>query len=333
MPKGAYFVKKIFIVAPGNWVSGGPEVLHQLGDVLNGEYRRAWMLYFPTETTHDIHHEFKRYNVSVASVQDVEPNSIVVLPEAYAPLIGRFPQAQIYFWWLSVDNFFVAAEHTRWGNLIGGSRLAKIQLRRIRRNVRQHIFQSDYARAFLESNSLAPTSHLGDYLAEEYIQAATKPRNGPRENILVYNPAKGAQQTDAVLQALKESGRPLPSIVPLIGMTRAEVCDVLGRSKVYIDFGGHPGKDRIPREAVALGASIIVNRRGSAANSVDMPIAEEFKIDDNRPEFAMLAAEKIHELMDDFERQAPRFDAYRQLIALEPTAFRHDAQSVFSTIL
>ena len=37
--------------------------------------------------------------------------------------------------------------------------------------------------------------------------------------------------------------------VPLIGMTTEEMRSCMSKSKVYIDFGNHPGKDRIPREA------------------------------------------------------------------------------------
>ncbi len=33
----------------------------------------------------------------------------------------------------------------------------------------------------------------------------------------------------------------MPDVVPLKGMTRDQVCELLGRAKVYIDFGEHPG--------------------------------------------------------------------------------------------
>ena len=331
MPKKAHCVKKIFVAAPATSVSGGPEVLHQLCAALNANGHQAWMLYYPTDRSWEVPSQFRRYEVSTATIKDVKPDSIVVLPETCAHLIGRFRRAQVYFWWLSVDYFFISAEHTRVGKRIGGARLAKIRLWRVRRHVRRHLFQSEYARAFLETNSLAPTSRLGDYLAEEYVEAAAKPPNGARENILVYNPAKGEEQTAAILRALEESGRPMPTVVPLTGMTRGEICDLLGRAKVYIDFGSHPGKDRIPREAAALGACVLTNRRGSAANSIDLPLPDELKIDDHNPEFATIAAEKIHQLMDDYEFHAAQLDAYRHSIALEPAAFLDDVRSTFPT--
>ena len=47
-------------------------------------------------------------------------------------------------------------------------------------------------------------------------------------------------------------------------MTPEQVVDLMSESKVYIDFGNHPGKDRIPREAVINGCCVITGVRGSA---------------------------------------------------------------------
>ena len=322
-------MKKIFIVASGNAVSGGPEVLHQLGDSLNRYGRRAWMVYHPFNKLHETPDAYRRYNVSPVRLDQVEPGSIVVLPEVSASLIDRFPTAQVYFWWLSVDRFFDQAAYTPPLGILGARLLVKIQLGTLRRRVAGHLYQSEYAREFLEAESFGPAARLGDFLADEYVQAATRSRQGPRENILVYNPAKGRQRTKAILRALAKSGRPMPQAVPLEGMTRDGVCELLKRAKVYMDFGGHPGKDRIPREAVALGACVLVNRRGSAANAVDVPISGDFKIDDRQRGFEKLAVEKIHMLMDDFEQLAPRLDDYRQSIALEPAGFLDDVNSAF----
>lgn len=250
------------------------------------------------------------------------------MPEVCATLIRRFPKAEIFFWWLSVDNFFVQARYTPMGRL-GAPLLSRVQLRKLPRQVAGHLYQSEYARQFLASRSLTPALHLGDYLAEEYVQAAAMPRQSSRENILVYNPSKGRKRTDLILRALSNSNDPTPQIVPIERMSRQEICALLRRAKVYIDFGGHPGKDRIPREAVALGACIIVNRRGSAANPVDIPIPPEFKIDDRWPGFEQLAVNMIHMLMDEYEQHAPRFDDYRQSIALEPQRFLDDACGLY----
>jgi len=47
---------------------------------------------------------------------------------------------------------------------------------------------------------------------------------------------------------------------------------------MYIDFGTHPGKDRIPREAALRNCIVLTNRNGAADNNVDVPIPNEYKI-------------------------------------------------------
>jgi hypothetical protein len=322
-------MKKIFIVAPGDLVTGGPELLHQLADALNRKLPRARILYYPFDRCFDTPEPYRRYHATPGRIEDVDPGSIVIIPEVYAKLADQFPGTTVYFWWLSVDRFDTSAGRTAIGRFIGARRFADIQISKLRQHVAMHLYQSDYARDFLQSASLCPNARLLDYLAEEYVQAITSPPKYRREDILAYNPLKGRRQTRTILRELEISCGALPHVVPLTGMTREQILETLGRAKVYIDFGGHPGKDRIPREAAAMGACIIVNRRGSAANPVDIPIPGDFKIDDREPGFEKLAVEKIKMLMSDFERQARRFDAYRQSIAREPAGFADDVRTVF----
>ena len=57
-----------------------------------------------------------------------------------------------------------------------------------------------------------------------------------------------------------------------------QVQAMLKKAKVYIDFGGHPGMDRIPREAALAGCIVVTNREGSAAFRQDVPIPSQYKI-------------------------------------------------------
>jgi hypothetical protein len=60
--------------------------------------------------------------------------------------------------------------------------------------------------------------------------------------------------------------------IALENLTTIEMKKLIGKSKIYVDFGNHPGKDRIPREA-AINA-------GSANNSIDLSINDEYKFED-----------------------------------------------------
>ena len=63
-------------------------------------------------------------------------------------------------------------------------------------------------------------------------------------------------------------GRPaLPAdvdFVPIRDMNKAQVRDALFGARLYIDFGHHPGKDRVPREAAVAGAVVLLREAGAA---------------------------------------------------------------------
>jgi len=117
--------------------------------------------------------------------------------------------------------------------------------------------------------------------------------------------------------------------MPIRGYTRDQMRDLLSRAKLYIDFGNHPGKDRIPREAAAMGACVIVNRRGSAGNMIDVPLPDAYKVDDEAEGFVADAVDKIRDVLADFDRHTRQFDAYRSRIASEHDEFDRQALALF----
>jgi hypothetical protein len=122
-------------------------------------------------------------------------------------------------------------------------------------------------------------------------------------------------------------------VIAVEKMSRDDVVNTLGRAKLYIDFGDHPGKDRLPREAAALGCCVLVNRRGSAANDQDIPIPAAYKVDDTRANFETSAARMIVDICARFSDHAANFDSYRAGIASEPTVFAAEIDRVFGTQL
>ena len=319
-------MKKVYILASSS-VTGGPEACHQLADALNRDVRRAWIVYTPFDSGQRVPQSFERYDVTPALRQDIRPGSIVVLPETCPQLVDQFPGSEVYFWWLSVDYFSSRGRILK--RTVPLRAVRRFRLDKLRRKVDCHLYQSEYAHDFLKSVDLHPCFRLSDYLAAEFIQPFDKSGVTRRENVLVYNPAKGMERTTQILRALERDPRPMPEVVALRGLTRDQIRELFERAKVYIDFGEHPGKDRIPREAVARGACILTNRRGSAANLIDVPVPEYMKIDDDAAGFEKIAADRIHSLMDDFPTETRYFDRYRQLIEGERAEFLRDARSAF----
>ena len=111
-------------------------------------------------------------------------------------------------------------------------------------------------------------------------------------------------------------------------MSRTQMIETLQRAKVYIDFGNHPGKDRIPREAAILGCCVITGKRGSAAFYEDVPISDEYKFDDKDENIYRI----IHRVRDCLENYAERdkdFEHYRRVIRDEPSKFIADLRKIF----
>jgi hypothetical protein len=101
------------------------------------------------------------------------------------------------------------------------------------------------------------------------------------------------------------------------------------KSKIYIDFGNHPGKDRIPREAAINGCVIVTNKKGAANNSYDIPINEEYKFED-----PIKGKEVFKDLVDniylDFEKHFQQFDFYRSKIKNEERIFEKELLIFYS---
>lgn len=315
--------RKVFIVTAGGVATGGPEVSHQLADALNRAGERAFMIYLPFGRRYDVPAPYRRYHAPLANIialEDVEPNSIVVVPETAAPAVTLWPRSDVYFWWLSRDYFDVSAN--------GRGRDPEAELEAIRPHVAKHLCQSDYARQFLISRGIGG-DRLGDPLRLEYREALTRPPDhGRRRNLVVYNPSKGMDRTQKIIDEL-HARRDAPEIIPITRMLPDEVMELLNQAKLYIDFGDHPGKDRLPRESAACGSCVLVNRRGSAVNPVDVHLPDEFKIDDETPGFERLVADKILALMDGFDEQQPRFDNYRKCIAQDSADWFEDVDALF----
>ena len=60
----------------------------------------------------------------------------------------------------------------------------------------------------------------------------------------------------------------------------------------YIDFGPHPGMDRLPREAALAGCVVVTNREGAANFDEDTPLPSQFK-------FRAFGVDRIYAMLKD----------------------------------
>ena len=116
--------------------------------------------------------------------------------------------------------------------------------------------------------------------------------------------------------------------VPLIGMTTEEMRSCMSKSKVYVDFGNHPGKDRIPREAAISGCIVITGKRGAAAFAEDVCIPETYKFDESCAKKEDIIS-CIRDCICNFDVHKVDFDGYRSYIRNEHQQFTADVKKIF----
>lgn len=314
---------KIFVCCPGGSVTGGPELLHQLVDALRQLGHDAYIAYYPFEKTHTKPSEYSTYDCPVSSIED-NVSALIVVPEVFTKIAKKVKKARVAIWWLSVDNYYQRKGHSWISDL--KMRITTLRRSRILLNKMKHLLhftQSAYAREFLEKNGISSLM-LTDYLATEHLCEKIPYLN--RSNIIAYNPKKGVKKTELLIKAYPEI-----KFVPIRGMTKAQVNELLSTAKIYIDFGLHPGKDRLPREAAMAGCCIITGLSGSAGNNEDISIPRKYKLNDNNQSFIKEFGLLAKSIFSDFEENSNQFKKYRKLIREEPSLFKKQVLEIFGT--
>lgn len=344
---------KVYVMMPSKNATGGIELLHQLIYRLRTDLNIDAYLYWPYDpASYYVAQVYLKYkNPIVYSVEDA-PSNFLIYPEAYGilPYVVKNKRIKKIMWWLSVDNFYVSMLvrtepiyfFQGFVNAISKYLYKKpiydipmsIQQRipqltnslRENRMVRQtdyHLCQSYYAHRFLTNAGVSDETiyYLSDYLDEDFLNIKTSESH--KENIVAYNPAKGYMFTKQIIK----SGSGI-TFVPLVNMSRKQVIDTLQSAKVYIDFGHHPGKDRIPREAAILGCCVITGKRGSAAIYQDVSIPCEYKYDD-KEEYTLSIIHKIKDCLGNYQERYTDFEHYRRVIKEELSKFITDLKNIF----
>jgi hypothetical protein len=212
-----------------------------------------------------------------------------------------------FMWWLSIDNGLRAV--TAFGGFDA-----------IRQAGFRHLAQCHYATEYLAGEGIVARP-LFDYTAPEHVVAADQPPR-PRVDRILY-PARGRWFTGW----LQRWAPDLPW-QEIAGFTPAQVTDLFQTSKLYVDFGSHPGKDRMPREAALLGCCVITGQRGSAGNAFDVPIPADYKFRDSRLAIPRIV-KAIRATLRDYDTRVQDFTDYRDIIRGEPVEFIAQAARIF----
>ena len=293
------------IHCPGDSEAGGVESLHQLGDGINKLNEKAYMCYYPYEESFSVPAKFNSYKVKPSKFFDGE-SVIHIFPEIFTKAALKIKKGKVGIFWLSIDNYFGKKDHhSNLKNFFQSLRLLyKTRLPIFKMKSYFHLYQSRYSKDFLRKYDLNGF-YIGDYIKKiPKIDESIK-----KEKIILFNPKKGRFITDVLIKKNKDF-----KFIPLINLKEYEIFELMKKSMIYIDFGNHPGRDRIPREAVINGCIIITGRRGSSVNDEDIPIDKKYKIDHKSESFHRIFKNLCNDIFENYEIHQEKMKNYLDAI-------------------
>ena len=340
---------EIFILCPANVDTGGPMCLHQLAYILKKKFKRkVYMHYFPQSVKNPIHKNYKFFNIQNRKTIVDKKKNILIIPEFYKSIeiSKNYHNIQKGLWWLSVDFFlyhrflfknhfivrsFIKIPHKLISliNKITKFYFGNISLFRYLKliyinnplinvfkikNININFSHSSYQFKTLASQGVKSV-YLSDNIKKEYFIAGKKILIKNKKNIICYNPIKSSSFFKKFIELNSDL-----KFVPLINLNLKELIAILSESKIYMDFGFHPGQDRLPREAAILKNCIITNREGSASIYDDLPISKEFKFDEKNVNFLKIRA-KVQKIFSIFPEESKKFNYYRKFLNLQEKKF------------
>lgn len=324
---------EIYVLCSAYSKTGGPELLHQLVKELTDNGINAYITYYGTKNNKEYTpNDFKKYITEYKLLEDINDNenNIVITPEVVygIKLTKKIKNAKKILWWLSVDNF--RRTYTL-KNAMKNFPIYTVLILLIKGEITFnfdyiktfdcHFCQSYYSIDYLKSNGITNIYYLSDYISDEYLTIDEE--YGRKKDIIAYNPKKGKKFTEKLIKS-----SPNLNFVPIQNLTTNQVKELLLKCKVYIDFGHHPGKDRIPREAAMCGCCIITNKQGSAKYFEDVPINDEFKFEDDEENINNIK-NKITQCIENYDIEIKKFIKYRNAIKQEKQKFKDDVKKLF----
>lgn len=320
----------IYVQSPPNYFSGGPLALHQLAFELRGISINAVMYYSSKVKNNPVNSNFRKYKIPyVFEIEDSSKN-VLITHEFNTSILFKFKNIKKAIWWLSIDNYYKGHEFLKKNTInrflsffnlfnffdLNNSKHLNSQI--------FHLAQSNYAYEYLKKKNIKNLNYLHCYLDEKFNKVSYDLNS--KLDIVTYNPKKGINFTQKIIKRFYNSKI---KFVPIQNMSIDEVQELLLKSKIYIDFGNHPGRDRFPREAALFGCSVITNKEGSANNQIDININENYKFKDESESELDKIVELINDISLNFRLHHENFNSYRKTILGDEKRFVSELKKIF----
>lgn len=335
---------KVYVHCPSGVVTGGAELLHQVVSILNHNGVNAYIVYFGANSP-TIPNDYKDYYIKIASSVEDKPYNIEIIYEGIFSFIYNTNNTQKFLWWLSVDNFFLCSsaflsfrDMMQYNRKLAVKNFLsrtyrvitvkpvnkKISLKMLKGEKYIHGYQSEYAQFFLLKNGFSRILPLKDFINTDYNAINNKAIMESKEDLILYNPKKGLEYTKKLINLAPDL-----EWIPIQNLTRKELIELMKKAKLYVDFGYHPGKDRLPRESAMSGCCIITGRRGSAYFFEDVSIPNKYKFDEKKTKKSDVI-DIIKWTLANYKTAINDFKFYRQQINLEKDEFERQVLNIFN---
>lgn len=343
---------KVYIVSPYH-KTGGPKSLHQLANILVDRGADVYMVYYSGKEIREVDVVlYPECKAKLACEIEDKKENVVITSEFYSGILLEFSCVKKVIWWLSLDFYLTnkVGYRTRLSMYKKGYPQIMYPLMiayklcfkrnenpragyiKDKKDFQQifHMYNCEYVRSFLQDKGVEESQmhYLCGPLEESYLNVCKKGVLAQKEDVIIYNPAKNNKvYFDKLKKAISKRNKSVV-FLPIQNMSREEVYQSISKAKLYMDFGYFPGPERMPREAVTLFCNLIVAKKGSAQNSVDVPIPDEFKFassDSNISKIASLAVDMIA----NYDTYVDRFDVYRDKVREQILRFSADIQEIF----
>ena len=251
--------------------------------------------------------EYKSYGCEYVTAMPEGFDGVLIVPEIWANRVMDYPNCVRCIYWLGLDAY------AGWHPINRGAFLKDDDI--------IHIAQSEYAYDFLKKLKVGHLLKCVDLLNADFYQNYPEEE---RSDVVLFNPAKA---TPFLYRIMDEC--PDVTFKAIQGMTRAEVIDAMRHSKLYLDFGEFPGRERIPREAALCGCCLITSKIGSAS------YAEDFKHDykfDSKEGHIWAIVNRIHYVLDNYEECIKDFELFRLSLREDRNRMKWQVKGVVNEI-
>jgi len=325
--------------------SGGPDCLHQLAGAVKRRGYYSAIVYPPFQIDGVLPYYKEIYDIHAVETRDEnidDPDTVQVFPAGWGPDYWPMSQDAPFCVKPSGNNPFKSTKimywlgFTEWQLWQNAGYDCPVDLHHPHLQKMYHACQSQFIYDYLIGSNLINSEqiffvreHTVDAFLhnEEDIQKSLP----HRKNIVLYNPAKGPQNANILIDVCKDIDC---EFIPIQKMSHQEISELGMKSKVYIDFGPFPGREKIHREMAICGCTIITGSDGCSNNPIDVPSGSR-KFARIGGHYDWIAVKK--QIIWDLENHTAALDDlhmryYRQSVREEKQRFENDVDVMIDAL-